>query len=106
MAVIIDGFECRAVAQTPDRSREFCLGAYRADTAGEAVAWLRGQAARFARGLDPRPDEGWAPRGALLALPGGLPGPAQLMRSWERDGQAHADIVRYLWAGFHFSLLT
>lgn len=108
--MIIDGFWCEVVAQTPDRAWKFCLGAHRADTPGLAIQWLRARAAELAKALDPPPGDGRERGGVLRRFPDRLrddfPNPGRMLRNWGCNCEGGAEIMRNLLEGQHFTLTT
>jgi hypothetical protein len=108
-----DGYWCELSAWPGDLSQEFCLGNCWAKTPRLAVRWLRDQAVRLASALDPQPGEGWARGEAAEALrqlpdqlPYGLPDPGVMLRAWEKDWQAHEQVMADLLDGCRFLLTT
>ena len=78
-------FWCELSAAPPDQSSRIVLGRYRAPTPRLAVRWMRGQAERVARALDPDPGASWLTPGcAHVASPGTL-NPGRVMREWARS---------------------
>ncbi|MFI7498040.1 hypothetical protein ACIBVL_05910 [Streptomyces sp. NPDC049687] len=61
------------------------LGTYRAPTLALALWWLRDRALWMAERLDPRPDGGRFPPGALVPVAGTVPDVPGLLRAWCAD---------------------
>ncbi|MEV5609033.1 hypothetical protein [Streptomyces sp. NPDC052225] len=61
------------------------LGTYRAPTLPLALWWLRDRATWIAERLDPRPDRGNLPEGALMPVADDTPDVPALLRSWCAD---------------------
>ncbi|MBW1602280.1 hypothetical protein JJV70_09185 [Streptomyces sp. JJ66] len=87
----VAGFWCEAVARCPatgDRPGgcdAWFLGGYRASSPRLAVRWLRGQALRLARALDPRPGTGPLPAACLHRTGPNSPNPGHILRTWAQD---------------------
>lgn len=82
------------------------LGGFVAPSRRLALRWLRGQALRFAGGLDPDPYAEWVPPPALRPVTHAeRDAPAEL-RSWA-DGNEHQDeAARQLAAGLTFQFVA
>ncbi|MFF4586435.1 hypothetical protein [Streptomyces sp. NPDC001388] len=61
------------------------LGTYRAPTLALALWWLRDRALWMAERLDPRPESGHFPSGAVVPVADGVPDVPVLLRAWCAD---------------------
>ncbi|WP_329406607.1 hypothetical protein OG802_02260 [Streptomyces sp. NBC_00704] len=61
------------------------LGTYRAPTLALALWWLRDRASWMAERLDPQPDDGHVPRGALVPVADTVRDVPALLRAWCAD---------------------
>ncbi len=75
---------CQTLATSPDAG-EWFLGHYQAATPRLALRWLRGQAARLANALDPKPGSGPLPPGCLHEVSANAPNPGRIFRKWAED---------------------
>nr|WP_228450258.1 hypothetical protein [Streptomyces alkaliterrae] len=79
----VDGYWCEAVVRSPEAEGEWLLGTHLARSPAEAMRWLRAQAERIARALDPVPG-------------GGGPFPSAVLRASDEVG-AHVGHVLREW---------
>lgn len=84
-----EGYLCEAYAQPVDASPLILLGASRVNSPRLAIRWLRTQALRLARALDPVPGTGPFPTAALREVTEGAPGPGVRIRRWAHDQVAY-----------------
>lgn len=77
-------YACEAVALAPGSAGTWLLGRDEAGTPRLAVRWLRGQAIRIARALDPEPG-GAIPGCALHEVAPIFPTPGSELRAWAYD---------------------
>ncbi|ESP99037.1 hypothetical protein EES44_26800 [Streptomyces sp. ADI96-15] len=89
-----------------DGVRSLCLGGTVAPTRGLALRWLRGQALRFADGLDPDPDSAWAPPGTLWPTPHTVPDAPTQLRFWAANVGLQEAASRRLADGVPYGFLA
>nr|WP_228456853.1 hypothetical protein [Streptomyces durbertensis] len=100
----VDGYWCEAVVRSPEAEGEWLLGTHLARSPAEAMRWLRAQAERIARALDPLPGGGGPfPSAALRAGDevGGHVG--HVLREWLDDRTYQETQRRALEEGRHIS---
>ncbi|GAB2919184.1 hypothetical protein [Streptomyces mayteni] len=95
------GYWCEVTVVMPARPpRVWALGCHLAGTPRLALRWLRGQAARLARALDPSPEpSGPFPAGVLHPVPPATPNPGRVFGDWLDDVQAQERQLEALKAG-------
>ncbi|GAB3107760.1 hypothetical protein GCM10027160_04820 [Streptomyces calidiresistens] len=89
----MDGYRCESVVRSPEAGAEWLLGSHRADTPSEAMRWLRRQAVRLVRALDPEPGACPFPAGALHPADPGASHVGSVFRDW-LDDIAHQEVQR------------
>ncbi|MFF9489445.1 hypothetical protein [Streptomyces sp. NPDC014676] len=82
------------------------LGTYRAPTLALALWWLRDRALWIAERLDPRPDAGHLPQGALVPVADGVPDVPAVLRAWCGDVARQEEVAETLAAGRMVRLAT
>ncbi|URN13208.1 hypothetical protein LUW77_21810 [Streptomyces radiopugnans] len=97
-------FWCELSATPPDQSSRIVLGSYRAPTPRLAVRWMRGQAERVARALDPDPGASWLPPGCAHVTSPGTLNPGRVMREWARSPHEEEDALAMLSEGWPYTL--
>ncbi|OII64295.1 hypothetical protein BJP40_00035 [Streptomyces sp. CC53] len=73
---------CEITAHRLDLSAHWLLYTHEAQSPGEALWWLRWQAAKLADRLDPDPRTPWVPAGALRPVGGSVPDAPAGLRAW------------------------
>jgi hypothetical protein len=99
-------FWCELSATPPDQSSRIVLGSYRAPTPRLAVRWMRGQAERVARALDPDSDASWLPSGCAHMVSPGDSNPGRVMREWARSLHEEEEALAMLREGWPYTLAT
>ncbi|SFC55607.1 hypothetical protein SAMN05421773_10479 [Streptomyces aidingensis] len=99
MTLFVDGYWCEVVARSPEASGEWFLSGYRANSPRLAVRWLRGQAARLANALDPKPGIGPIPPECLWEIGPSSPNPGRIFREWMEDFRYQGTQMETLAAG-------
>ncbi|MBB1246629.1 hypothetical protein GL263_24210 [Streptomyces durbertensis] len=106
MAVMsyVDGYWCEAVVRSPEAEGEWLLGTHLARSPAEAMRWLRAQAERIARALDPLPGGGGPfPPTALHAGDKAGAHVGHVLREWLDDRTYQETQRRALEEGRHIS---
>ncbi len=75
------------------------LGTYRAPTLALALWWLRDRASWIAERLDPHPDAGHVPAGALVPVADNVPDVPAVLRAWCGDIAQQELVAEQLAAG-------
>ncbi|MGW7794267.1 hypothetical protein [Streptomyces tricolor] len=75
------------------------LGTYRAPTLALALWWLRDRASWIADRLDPRPEAGRFPTGALVPVADTVPDVPAVLRAWCGDPDRQEQVADELAAG-------
>lgn len=96
------GYRCEALATPLNDRRAVALAAHHARSPRLAARWLRGQAERLARHLDPDPFAPWL-HAAPLVLTGDTRA-ADVLRTWVRDPIKYADAIQKLAARISYHL--
>jgi hypothetical protein len=104
MTLFVDGYWCEVVARSTEASGEWFLSGYRADSPRLAVRWLRGQAARLANALDPKPGIGPISPECLREIGPAGPGPGRIFREWMEDLRYQGTQMEALAAGHPVSI--
>ncbi|MFH0243259.1 hypothetical protein ACGRHY_12700 [Streptomyces sp. HK10] len=98
-------FWCELSASIPHRSSRIVLGLHLAPTPRLAVRWMREQAERVARALDPDPGAPWLPSACLHPVEAeGGPDPGGVLREWARAEAEQENALGVLREGWPYTV--
>ncbi|MBN3929394.1 hypothetical protein IQ279_07020 [Streptomyces verrucosisporus] len=98
-------FWCELSASAPGRPSRIMLGSHLAPTPRLAVRWMRGQAERVARALDPGPGAPWLPPACLRPVRAeGAPDPGSVIREWARAEAERENALGVLREGWSYTV--
>lgn len=101
-----ESYWCQLSAGPADHSAAIVLGCSPVRNRRLALRWMRGQAQRVVRALDPDPSDWWVANAPLHQVDTSFhaPDPAEALRVWVADAWEHDAVMRVLNRGQPYSL--